>query len=85
MKSRENSKEATLEIRREAQKDFHLFCVVRNAVSELRTSMPTATAFSLLHSNYDEAGETGKSEWVMALQYMYNNTKTPILFNKGRA
>ena len=78
VKSRENSKEATLKIRCEAQKGFHLFCVVRNTVSELRTSMPTATAFSLLHSNYDEVGEREKSEWVMALQYMYNNTKTPI-------
>ena len=65
-------------VKREAQQDFHLFCVVRNAISELRTSMLTSTTFALLRSKYDAGGEKAKSEWVMALQFMYNNTKTPI-------
>ena len=55
-------------VKREVQQDFHLFCIVRNAVSELRHSMDTSTAFALLRSKYDADGETAKSEWVMALE-----------------
>ena len=53
-------------VKREVQHDFHLLCVVRHAVSELRPSMDTSTAFALLRSKYDADGEPAKSEWVMA-------------------
>ena len=58
--------------------DFLTFCVVRDAITELRPVMSSRRAFKRLIQEYERHDDGEKALWVRVLQHMYNNSKTPI-------
>ena len=54
------------------------FCVVRDAITELRPVMSSRRAFKRLIQEYERHDDGEKALWVRVLQHMYNNSKTPI-------